>query len=96
MHRRWPSAAARCSLLCPGNGFWPAPPTASDLDPVAEVADLIIEVRHTNLTAADVDPRDDQPGYAALAVVRNRRGPAGTVLVAFEGHYARFVDVIRP
>jgi replicative DNA helicase len=68
----------------------------ADLDPVAEFADLVIEVRHTNLIAADVDPADDQPGYAALAVLRNRRGPVGTALVAFEGHYARFVNVIRP
>lgn len=76
--------------LLPGRAY------QSDLDPVTEIADLVIEVRHTGLVAADVDARDDQPGYAALAVLRNRRGPVGTVLVAFEGHYARFVDVIRP
>jgi replicative DNA helicase len=63
-----------------------------DLHPEMTQADVVVEVRHTNLAAADVEPSLDQPGYAALAVLRNRRGPVGTAVVAFQGHYARFVE----
>jgi replicative DNA helicase len=64
-----------------------------DLQPEMSLADVVVEVRHSDLAqGADVDPGLDQPGYAALAVLRNRRGPVGTAVVAFQGHYARFVD----
>lgn len=63
-----------------------------DLHPEMTLTDVVVEVRHTNLAAADVEPSLDQPGYAAFAVLRNRRGPMGTAVVAFQGHYARFVN----
>ena len=72
------------------------PAYRSDLLQDASLADVVVEVRHFDLTASEVDPRYDQPGYAALAVLRNRRGPVGTALVAFQGHYARFIDISRP
>jgi len=28
-------------------------------------------------------------------VVKHRNGPTGTVTVAFQGHYSRFVDMAR-
>jgi replicative DNA helicase len=67
-----------------------------DLHPEMTLADVVVEVRHTNLAAADVEPSLDQPGYAALAVLRNRRGPVGNAVVAFQAHYARFVDTTVP
>jgi replicative DNA helicase len=78
------------SRVCDGPAY------QSDLLQDASLADIVIEVRHVDLAAAEVDPRYDQSGYAALAVLRNRRGPVGTALVAFQGHYARFVDISSP
>jgi replicative DNA helicase len=66
-----------------------------DLQPEMSLADVVVEVRHSNLAPADVEPVLGQPGYAALAVLRNRRGPVGTAVVAFQGHYARFVDTME-
>jgi replicative DNA helicase len=67
-----------------------------DLHPEMSLADVVVEVRHSSLAAADVEPALDQPGHAALAVLRNRRGPVGSAVVAFQGHYARFVDTMPP
>lgn len=67
-----------------------------DLHPEMSLADIVVEVRHTDLTAAGLDPVVDQPGHAVLAVLRNRRGPVGSSVAAFQGHYARFVDAARP
>ena len=63
-----------------------------DLNAVTEWADLVIEVRHDNLVAANVTPADKGSGYGAMVVLRNRRGPTTTLTVAFQGQYARFVD----
>lgn len=67
-----------------------------DLHPEIALADIVVEVRHDNLAAADVDPVLDQPGYAALAILRNRRGPVGTTVVEFQPHYARYLDTTQP
>ena len=32
-------------------------------------------------------------GEADLIVAKHRNGPTGTVTVAFQGHYSRFVDM---
>jgi replicative DNA helicase len=62
-----------------------------DLDPEwARVADVILEVRSRPLAEEHVDNR---PGEADFAVLKHRRGPTTTVPVAFQGHYARFVDL---
>lgn len=66
-----------------------------DLGPAMRLADIVLEVRLHNLAAVEPGQQLDEPGRAAIAVIRNRRGPIGTVIAAFEGHYARFVDV-RP
>jgi replicative DNA helicase len=34
-------------------------------------------------------------GEADLIVAKNRNGPTATITVAFQGHYARFVDMAR-
>jgi replicative DNA helicase len=60
------------------------------------MADIVIEVRITNLTAAEAPPESNGPGYAALSVLRNRRGVRGTIFGLFHGHHARFLDPAPP
>lgn len=60
------------------------------LDPAwAGVADVVIEVRQAMWPGSD----DLRPGEADLHVLRNRWGPTLTASVAFQGHYARFIDL---
>ena len=60
------------------------------LDPAwASVADVVIEVRQAMWPGSD----GLRPGEADLHVFRNRWGPTLTATVAFQGHYARFVDL---
>jgi replicative DNA helicase len=40
-----------------------------------------------------VEPESTRLGEADLILVKNRSGPKGTVTVAFQGHYSRFVDM---
>ena len=62
-----------------------------DLEPSwARAADIIIEVRSRGLTEAV--PRE-RFGEAELSVLKHRHGPTSVVTVAFQGHYARFVDL---
>lgn len=55
----------------------------------ARVADVMVEIRRDDLH----DPYSPRAGEADLVIRRNRLGPTGTVTVAFQGHYARFVDM---
>lgn len=41
------------------------------------------------------DPQSPRAGEADLILAKNRSGPTGTVTVAFQPHYARFVDMVR-
>jgi len=41
------------------------------------------------------EPESPRAGDADLLVVKHRNGPTGTVTVAFQGHYSRFVDMAR-
>jgi replicative DNA helicase len=41
------------------------------------------------------EPESRRAGEADLLVVKHRNGPTGTVTVAFQGHYSRFVDMAR-
>lgn len=64
------------------------------LDPTwAAVADVVLEIRQCAWPGSAESLR---PGEADLHLVRNRRGPTRTLPVAFEGHYARFVDLLTP
>lgn len=40
-----------------------------------------------------VDPESARAGEADLIVAKHRNGPVGTITVAFQGHYSRFVDM---
>lgn len=56
----------------------------------ARAADVILEVRSRRLEERD---SVDRMGEAEVTVLRHRRGPTTTFPVAFEAHYARFVDL---
>lgn len=63
----------------------------ADLDPGwAGMADVVLEVRSRGLAPDDPDRR---AGEAELTVLKHRRGPTATATVAFQGQYARFVDL---
>lgn len=70
----------------------PDPRLANGSSPIGEIdryADLVINVfRHEQ-----VEDWSSRMGEADLILIKNRRGPRGTVTVAFQPHYARFVDL---
>lgn len=41
-------------------------------------------------------PASPRAGEADLIIAKHRNGPTGTVTVAFQGHYSRFVDMAGP
>jgi replicative DNA helicase len=41
------------------------------------------------------EPESPRAGEADLIVAKHRNGPTATITVAFQGHYARFVDMAR-
>ena len=43
----------------------------------------------------DYYDQDERPGEADIIVAKHRNGETGTIPVAFQGHYARFVDMAR-
>lgn len=52
-------------------------------------ADVVLRLRRPDL----YDTNDPRVGEADLEVLRHRHGPVATVLLAFQGHYRRFVDL---
>lgn len=71
------------------------PPWLTDLRDYAEVADLLdLVIMIHREDVFDVDSH--RPGEADLAIVKHRYGPTRRLTVAFQGHYARFVDVATP
>jgi replicative DNA helicase len=56
----------------------------------AQVADHIVDIDRPDL----LDPHSLRPGEADLHLHRNRWGPQLTVAAAFQGHYARFVEMM--
>lgn len=60
------------------------------IDPTwADVADFILDIDRPDL----LERTSLRPGEADLHLVRNRWGPTQSHLVAFQGHYSRFVDM---
>lgn len=55
-------------------------------------ADLIIGLHREDA----YEKESPRAGEADLIVLKNRYGPTATVTVAFQGHYARFVDMAHP
>ncbi|MFD8534305.1 replicative DNA helicase [Streptosporangium canum] len=67
-------------------------PTISDLresGSLEQDADIVI------LLHRDDDPMSGRPGELDLIVGKNRNGPVRTVSVAFQGHFARAVNMAR-
>ncbi|MDQ3733795.1 MAG: replicative DNA helicase, partial [Actinomycetota bacterium] len=54
-------------------------------------ADLVLLIHREDF----YEPESPRAGEADLLVVKHRNGPTGTVTVAFQGHYSRFVDMAR-
>ncbi|MFH8371419.1 replicative DNA helicase [Streptomyces sp. NPDC018031] len=63
-----------------------------DSGTLEENADLVI-LLHREDAYEKESPR---AGEADLIVAKHRSGPTATITVAFQGHYARFVDFARP
>lgn len=60
------------------------------IDPTwGEVADFVLEIDRPDL----IDRSSVRPGEADLHLLRNRWGPTRSDVVAFQGHYSRFVDM---
>ncbi|MCM3886118.1 replicative DNA helicase [Frankia sp. R82] len=67
-------------------------PQLSDLrdsGSIEQDADMVIMIYREDAH----DPNSARAGEADLIVEKNRGGPKGTITVAFQGHYARFVDM---
>ena len=66
--------------------------TPTGLNPLwSRAADFVIDIRRPDV----LDHRSFRPGEADLHVLRNRWGPTRRATVAFQGHYARFVEISR-
>lgn len=68
------------------------PPRISDLSAHADLADLadLVLLLHRNDMHDHLSLR---PGEADLEVAKHRYGPTRNLVLAFQGHYARFVDL---
>lgn len=58
-------------------------------DAIAQAADLVILLHRED----SYDRESVRAGEADFIVAKNRNGPTATITVAFQGHYARFVDM---
>lgn len=68
------------------------PPQLEDLGDYPEVVgllDLVIFLHRDDVH----NPKSARPGEADLETVKHRYGPTRRIVVAFQGHYARFVDM---
>lgn len=64
--------------------------TAEGIDPAwASVADFVLDIDRPDL----FDRCSNRPGEADFHLLRNRWGPVCSGAVAFQGHYARFVEM---
>ena len=43
----------------------------------------------------DMYDKESRPGEADLLVVKHRNGPTADLVLAFQGHYSRFVDMAQ-
>jgi HKD family nuclease len=59
-------------------------------DAIAQAADLVILLHREDV----YEPETPRAGEADFIIGKNRNGPTAIVTVAFQGHYARFVDMV--
>lgn len=67
-------------------------PQMSDLresGSIEQDADMVILLHREDA----YDPESPRAGEADFIVAKHRNGPTGTITVAFQGHYSRFVDM---
>jgi replicative DNA helicase len=57
----------------------------------ARVTDFVLQLNRPDL----LEPRSPRSGEADIEIVRNRWGPQLSTTIAFQGHYARFVELSR-
>lgn len=67
-------------------------PDIASSNAYAAEADLVVGVQREDLD----DPTSPRAGEADLTVIKNRYGPRDNIVVAYQGHYARFVDFVGP
>jgi hypothetical protein len=65
---------------------------SADEEAAARHADVVIRVDRDHEMECDGE-QSPRAGEADLAVLRHRRGPISVITVAFQGFYARFVDM---
>jgi replicative DNA helicase len=58
---------------------------------IEQVADVVLRIHRDDQT----EPESPRAGEADFRVSRHRLGPQATIVVAFQGHYGRFVDLAR-
>ncbi|MFE5685099.1 DnaB-like helicase C-terminal domain-containing protein [Streptomyces sp. NPDC056512] len=81
-------------LEIPAGRSYLALPTVDDLQEwkiLEQNADLVILLNRDDLKERE-SPR---AGEADFVVTKNRSGPTGTIVNAFQGHYCRFVDMAK-
>ncbi len=70
------------------------PPTLEDLQEHPEMTDMFDLVLTIHRPDAQ-DPKSTRPGEADVHIAKHRYGPTHHVTLAFQGHFARFVDIAR-
>ncbi|WP_439678171.1 replicative DNA helicase [Embleya sp. MST-111070] len=70
-------------------GGEPRPSDVRDCGAPEEDADLVVLINRDDVR----DPRSARAGEADLIVAKHRNGPTGRFVVAFQGHFARFIDL---
>jgi len=69
-------------------------PTLADLRDSGQIeqdGDIVILLYREDM----VEKESARAGEADLIVAKHRNGPTGTITVAFQGHYSRFVDMVN-
>lgn len=56
---------------------------------IEQIADVVLRIHRHDQT----EPDSPRAGEADFKVSRHRLGPQATIVVAFQGHYGRFVDL---
>ena len=68
---------------------WPAAEDFREYQSTADLVDLILGLHRPDMH----DFESTRPGEADVEILKHRHGPTRRVAVAFQGHYARFVDL---
>jgi replicative DNA helicase len=79
--------SAELELLCTNDVFWDE---IVEIESIGEQdADMVILLHRDDV----YEKESARPGEADLIVAKHRNGPTRDIVVAFQGHYSRFVDM---